>query len=87
MSFIGWVVIGLVAGALAQRIAGDEPRGCVYSVVVGVIGAVLGGALFQAAIGEGLTGFSWRSLGIALVGAVLLLVVLQAIGGRNRRRR
>jgi uncharacterized membrane protein YeaQ/YmgE (transglycosylase-associated protein family) len=87
MSLLGWIVIGGVAGSLAQSITGTPKRGCLNSIVIGVIGAVVGGALFSAATDDGLTGFSWRSLLVALVGAVGFLLVLQAVGGRSSRRR
>jgi uncharacterized membrane protein YeaQ/YmgE (transglycosylase-associated protein family) len=84
VSFLGWIVIGGVAGSLAQSITGTEKRGCITSIVIGVLGAVIGGALFSLATDEGLTGFSWRSLLVAIVGAVGFLFVVQAIGGRGR---
>jgi uncharacterized membrane protein YeaQ/YmgE (transglycosylase-associated protein family) len=87
MSFLGWIVIGGIAGSLAQSIAGVEKRGCLSSIVIGIIGAIVGGALFSWATDEGLTGFSWRSLFVALVGAVAFLLVLEAVAGRGRRRR
>jgi uncharacterized membrane protein YeaQ/YmgE (transglycosylase-associated protein family) len=87
VSFFGWVVIGLIAGSVAQRITGTKRGGCLFSIAVGVLGAVVGGALFQAAIGKGFTGFNWPSLGVALVGAVLLLLVLDAVAGRSESRR
>ena len=76
--------MGLIAGGLAVRITGDDRRGCLYSIVIGVLGALIGGALAQAAGGEGLGDFSWRSLIIAFLGASLLLLVLQAISGARR---
>ena len=87
MNILGWIVVGLIAGGLAIRVTREERRGCIYSLVVGVLGALIGGALTQAATGDGLGDFSWRSLLIAFLGACLLLLVLQAIGGRRRLRR
>ena len=84
MNLFGWIVMGLIAGGLAVRITGDDRRGCLYSIVIGVLGALIGGALAQAAGGEGLGDFSWRSLIIAFLGASLLLLVLQAISGARR---
>ena len=84
MNLFGWIVMGLIAGGLAVRITGDDRRGCLYSIVIGVLGALIGGALAQAAGGEGLGDFSWRSLIIAFLGACLLLLVLQAISGARR---
>ena len=81
MNIFGWIAVGLIAGGLAVRITREDRRGCLYSIVIGVLGALLGGALAQAAGGDGLGDFSWRSLIIAFLGACLLLLVLQAIGG------
>jgi uncharacterized membrane protein YeaQ/YmgE (transglycosylase-associated protein family) len=87
MNFIAWIVVGLLAGLAARWIVKDDKSGCLYTVAVGVIGALIGGALMQASGRDGINEFSWRSLLVAIVGAVLLLLVLQAVGGRGSRRR
>ena len=87
MNFIAWIVVGLLAGLVARWIVKDDKSGCLYTVAVGVIGALIGGALMQASGRDGINEFSWRSLLVAIVGAVLLLLVLQAVGGRGSRRR
>lgn len=87
MSILGWVIVGLVAGGLARWITRDEQTGCLYTMVVGVLGALIGGALMQAAGHKGANEFDVRSILVAAVGAVLLLLLLQAIGGRRSTRR
>ncbi len=87
MNIIAWIVVGLVAGLLARWIVRDDRSGCLYTLAVGVLGALIGGALMQASGRSGINEFSVRSLLVAAVGAVLLLLVLQAIGGRGRSRR
>ena len=87
MNIVAWIVVGLAAGGLARRIVGQEPNGCLYTLAVGVLGALIGGALMQAAGNEGINEFSIRSLLVAALGAVLLLLVLDAIAGRGRSRR
>ena len=89
MNILAWIVVGLVAGLLARWIVRDDRSGCLYTVAVGVLGALIGGALMQASGRDGINDFSLRSLGVAALGAILLLLVLQAIGGRSlpRRRR
>jgi len=91
MNIFGWIVVGLVAGGLASWVTREERRGCIYTLVIGVLGALIGGAIAQSAGQDGIGDFSWRSLLIAFLGACLLLLVLQAIGGRRgtagRRRR
>jgi uncharacterized membrane protein YeaQ/YmgE (transglycosylase-associated protein family) len=83
VSILGWIVVGFIAGALATRITGYERRGCLFSIVVGVIGALIGGALFSA-VGDRsvLDKFDLESILVALLGSVLLLLVLQAISRR-----
>ncbi len=85
MGFFSWVFVGLFAGLVARMITRDDRSGCLYTVAVGVIGALIGGALFQASGHKGVTEFDFRSVLVAAVGAILLLLVLQAIRGRKRR--
>jgi uncharacterized membrane protein YeaQ/YmgE (transglycosylase-associated protein family) len=87
VGFISWIVVGLIAGLLARWIVKDERSGCIYTVVVGIIGALVGGALMNATGRKGVGEFEIRSIVVAAVGAVLLLLVLQALGGRSTRRR
>ncbi len=87
MSIVGWIVVGLVAGLLARWVTRDDKSGCIYTVAVGVLGALIGGALMQAAGKKGIYDFDLRAILVAALGAVLLLLVLQAIGGRGRSRR
>jgi uncharacterized membrane protein YeaQ/YmgE (transglycosylase-associated protein family) len=81
MNIFGWIAVGLIAGGFASWVTREERRGCIYTLVIGVLGALIGGGIAQAAGKEGIGDFSWRSLLIAFLGACLLLLVLQAIGG------
>lgn len=83
MNILGWIITGLLAGSFAQRVTGTERRGCLFTLVVGVLGAVIGGALFQAAGSRGVSDFSVWSLFVAFVGGSLLCLLL---GLGNRRR-
>ena len=87
MSILGWIVVGLLAGLLARWIVKDSRTGCIYTVVVGVLGALIGGGLMTLIDEEGVDEFSIRSIIVAAVGAVLLLLVLEAIAGRGPRHR
>ena len=87
MNIVAWIVVGLIAGLLARWIVRDDRSGCLYTVAVGVLGALIGGALMQASGRDGINEFSLRSLLVAALGAILLLLVLQAIGGRSSPRR
>lgn len=86
MDLLAWIFVGLVAGFIARWIVRDDRSGCLYTMGVGVLGALVGGALVRAA---GLSDSAEFSLSIvtATIGAILLLLVLQAIAGRGRRSR
>jgi uncharacterized membrane protein YeaQ/YmgE (transglycosylase-associated protein family) len=83
VSLIGWIVVGLLAGGVARWIVKDDRAGCIYTMVVGVLGAIIGGWLMATIDKDGVDDFSLRSVGVAALGAVLLLLVLQAISGRG----
>jgi len=87
VNVIGWIFVGLLAGGLARWIVKDSRTGCIYTMIVGVLGAIIGGGLLSLIDQEGVDGFSIRSIAVAAVGAVLLLLVLEAIAGRGPRRR
>jgi uncharacterized membrane protein YeaQ/YmgE (transglycosylase-associated protein family) len=87
MSIIGWIIVGLIAGGLARWIVQDDRSGCIYTMVVGVLGALIGGGLMNQIDSRGVDEFSIRSILVAAIGAVLLLLVLQAIAGRSDTRR
>lgn len=86
MGIVGWIVVGLIAGGLARWIVKDDRSGCIYTMVVGVLGAIIGGGLMSLIDAEGVDELSLRSIGVAALGSVLLLLVLQAISGRRNRR-
>jgi uncharacterized membrane protein YeaQ/YmgE (transglycosylase-associated protein family) len=88
VGILAWIVVGLIAGALARWIVKDDRSGCLYTMIVGVLGALIGGALMNAAgDGPGINHFSLRTILVAALGAILLLLLLQAISGRGRARR
>lgn len=86
MGLLSWIIFGALAGWVASIIAGTNRRqGCFTDIIVGVVGAFLGGFLMRLATGQGLSiGFDLRSFIVAVLGAVVLLIIL---GGNRRRRR
>ncbi len=77
MSIIGWIVLGALAGWIASIIMGRNDRmGCITNIVVGIIGAFLGGFIFNLFGGAGITGFNFWSFLVAVVGAVVLLAIV-----------
>lgn len=87
MNLLGWIVVGLIAGGLARWIVKDSRTGCIYTMIIGVIGALIGGGLMSLIDEEGVDDFSFRTIVVAAIGSVLLLLVLQAIAGRGPRTR
>jgi len=92
VGFLAWIVFGAIVGWVANIVVGGRARqrqGCLVSILVGVVGAALGGLLYRAATGQEKTwDFDFPSLGVAAIGAVVLLLVLrliQALASRNRR--
>jgi uncharacterized membrane protein YeaQ/YmgE (transglycosylase-associated protein family) len=86
MGVIGWIVVGLLAGGLARSATGSEKRGCLATMVIGILGGIVGGILFNAAGDEGITDLNLWSILVAFVGACVLLFILQALGVTNKRR-
>jgi uncharacterized membrane protein YeaQ/YmgE (transglycosylase-associated protein family) len=86
MGVVGWVIVGLIAGALARRATGSEKRGCLGTMVIGILGGIIGGTIFNAAGDKGITDLSLWSILVAFVGACVLLLVLQALGVNSRGR-
>lgn len=79
MSIVAWIVLGLVAGFIASKLVNHTGEGFFLDIVLGVVGAVIGGWLFSAFGMHGVTGFNVYSLIVAVVGAVVLLLVAHAI--------
>jgi uncharacterized membrane protein YeaQ/YmgE (transglycosylase-associated protein family) len=82
MSILAWLVVGFVAGALARWVTGSRKRGCLATIAVGIVGAFIGGAVYRLATGEETSAFDDFDLGsvlVAVLGAVLLLLVLDAL--------
>ncbi|HKI87041.1 MAG TPA: GlsB/YeaQ/YmgE family stress response membrane protein [Thermoanaerobaculia bacterium] len=80
MGLLSWIVMGLIAGAVAKfLLPGRDPGGCIITVVIGVIGAVLGGFIATWLGFGGISGFDLRSLVIAILGAIIFLVVLRLL--------
>ncbi len=83
MSFIGWIIFGLIAGFIASKIVNKTGEGLVVDIVLGVIGAVIGGWLFAQFGYGGVSGFNLYSMFVAVIGAVIVLFLYHAITGRR----
>jgi len=84
MGIISWIVFGLIAGAIAKLLLpGNDPGGCILTILLGVVGASVGGWIgTQLGFGT-VQGFDLRSFGIAVLGAVILLLIYRLLRGRG----
>jgi uncharacterized membrane protein YeaQ/YmgE (transglycosylase-associated protein family) len=80
-SWLSWIIVGLIAGAIAARVVAGRGFGCLADIVVGVAGAIIGGFLLGALFNtSGTVGF-WGSIVVAFIGAAVLLSVLKLLSG------
>jgi uncharacterized membrane protein YeaQ/YmgE (transglycosylase-associated protein family) len=84
MSFIAWIVLGLIAGFVGSKIINKRGEGLILDIVLGVVGAVVGGWLFHLFGMSGVTGLNIYSLVVAVVGALVVLVIYHALRGSKR---
>jgi uncharacterized membrane protein YeaQ/YmgE (transglycosylase-associated protein family) len=79
MGILSWIVLGLVAGFIGSKIVNKSGEGLILDIVLGVVGAVVGGWLFSVFGAHGVTGLNIYSLCVAVIGAIVVLVVYHAI--------
>jgi uncharacterized membrane protein YeaQ/YmgE (transglycosylase-associated protein family) len=87
VNVLSWILFGLVAGAIARLLVrGRQEIGCLATIAVGIVGALIGGLVGEVVVGEEVR-FRW-DLGpflLAVAGSVILLLALEALSGRRRR--
>ena len=83
MNVIAWIIFGLIAGFIASKLVNNQGEGLILDMVLGIVGAVVGGWIFHSFGAAGVTGFNLYSLLVAVVGAVVLLVIYHALFGRR----
>ena len=79
MPILAWIVLGLVAGFVGSKIVNKTGEGLFLDIILGIVGAIVGGWLFSMFGAHGVTGLNLYSFGVAIVGAVVVLVVFHAI--------
>lgn len=86
MNIFAWIIFGLIAGAIAKLLMpGRDPGGWIVTILIGIAGAFVGGWIGSVLWGsQGVTGFDLGSLGLAIVGAFVLLGLYRMIAGRRR---
>ena len=83
MSILAWILLGLVAGFIGSKIVNKTGEGLVMDIVLGIVGAVVGGFLFNMFGAAGVTGLNIYSLIVAVIGAVVVLVLYHMIFRRR----
>lgn len=84
MSFLAWIVLGLIAGFVGSKIVNNTGQGLLVDILLGVVGAVVGGFLFNQFGQPGVSGVNLYSLLVAIIGAVMVLWLYHALVGRRR---
>lgn len=84
LGFIWWLIIGLIAGALARLIMpGRDPMGIIATILLGIVGSIIGGLVSVAIWGSGANGFQPAGLLLSVLGAILLLWIWRMVKSRN----
>ncbi|HWQ32021.1 MAG TPA: GlsB/YeaQ/YmgE family stress response membrane protein [Blastocatellia bacterium] len=79
MSILAWIVLGLIAGFIASQLVNNRGEGVVMDIILGIVGAVLGGFLFNQFGMSGVTGLNIWSIIVSIIGAVILLFIYHAV--------
>ena len=86
MSIIGWLILGLIAGFVASKIVNKTGEGLTLDIVLGIIGAIVGGFLFTLVGAQPVNGLNIYSMIVAVIGAIVVLLIYHAVSGRSRVR-
>ena len=84
MSILAWIILGLIAGFIGSKIVNKSGEGFILDIGLGIVGAVVGGFLFNQFGEPGVSGVNIYSLVVAVIGAVIVLVIYHAITGKKR---
>jgi uncharacterized membrane protein YeaQ/YmgE (transglycosylase-associated protein family) len=85
MSIIGWLILGLIAGFIGSKIVNSQGQGVLLNIVLGIVGAILGGLIFSAFGAQGVTGLNLYSMIVAILGSIVVLVAYNALMGQGRQ--
>jgi uncharacterized membrane protein YeaQ/YmgE (transglycosylase-associated protein family) len=83
MSIFGWILLGLISGFLASKIVNRTGEGFFLDIILGIVGAIVGGFIFTAVGASGITGFNLYSMVVAVIGAIVVLVTYHALFRRR----
>jgi len=79
MSILAWIVLGLIAGFIGSKIVNKRGEGLFLDIILGIVGAVVGGWLFKTFGASGVSGLNLYSFAVAIVGAIVVLLVYHAL--------
>lgn len=83
MSVVSWILLGLIAGFIGSKIVNKSGQGLIMDLVLGIVGAIVGGVIFSVFGATGITGFNIWSLIVAIIGSVVVLWGYHAMSGRR----
>jgi uncharacterized membrane protein YeaQ/YmgE (transglycosylase-associated protein family) len=86
MSILAWIILGLIAGFIASKLVNHSGEGTFVDIVLGIVGAFVGGYVFNMFGATGVSGSNIWSMFVAVIGAVIVLVIKHALTGRGRLR-
>jgi uncharacterized membrane protein YeaQ/YmgE (transglycosylase-associated protein family) len=87
MDFLGWIVVGFLAGALSGAVVEKGPHGCLANILVGILGGLLGGWFVTAELGLDSTRGFIGAVVVSFVGAIVIRLILDAVDSSDRRGR
>jgi uncharacterized membrane protein YeaQ/YmgE (transglycosylase-associated protein family) len=79
MSILAWIILGLLAGFIGSKIVNKSGEGMILDILLGIVGAIIGGWLFNTFGAAGVSGLNLYSLFVAVIGSIIFLVVYHAI--------
>jgi uncharacterized membrane protein YeaQ/YmgE (transglycosylase-associated protein family) len=83
MSFIAWIILGLISGFIASKLVNRTGEGVFLDIILGIVGAFVGGWLFNTFGRVGVTGLNIYSMMVAAIGAIVVLVIYHALVRRR----
>jgi uncharacterized membrane protein YeaQ/YmgE (transglycosylase-associated protein family) len=83
MGILSWLILGLIAGWIGSKIVNKTGEGFFLDIVLGIVGALVGGFLFSLVGAEGVSGLNLYSMVVAVVGSIVVLVIYHTIFGRS----
>lgn len=84
MSFLAWIILGLIAGFIGSKVVNKSGEGVFLDIILGIVGAVVGGWVFSLVGGHGVTGVNIYSIVVAAIGAIVVLMIYHALFRRAR---